>query len=58
MLSVSRLLLWSLFLLFVLSARDLMELDVERRKMAGKEAGTLDYTPVVGSCVCIVMLYV
>lgn len=41
-----------------LLARDLMELDVERRKTAGKDAGTLDHTPVVGSCVCIVVLYV
>ena len=48
----------SLVVIVCLSARDLMELDVERRKMAGKDAGTLDYTPVVGSCVCIVMLYV
>ena len=61
-LSVSRLLLEicenSLIVLICLSARDLMELDVERRKTAGKDAGSLDYTPVVGSCVCLVMLYV
>ena len=48
----------SLVVIVCLSARDLMELDVERRKTAGKDASTLDYTPVVGSCVCIVMLYV
>lgn len=34
-----------------------MELDIERRKMAGKDAGSLDYTPVVGSCVWVMLLY-